>query len=733
MKIMKHEIVVLLAVMTIAMGHAKADMDPIPRLLDDDLLADDLLVALDSDEKKTKKAATAVTKAATAVANVQSSSKLLVTSRATQKDINDCHYPTSTNEFGGSFSLGNDFFGMHLSAGQGFAQCAKGSVVQLKSDACGQMPLAPDTYYNAFGISLPTFVLTMFGFEFDVADQFSSGVGDSAKRTASSQAKRKKALEAAGSAGSTATGDGFCFSYPAEQPWEGDFAFSATGLLVAECCLSATVLQCPCVTEGGPEITLEYLAAGFSSGRDLYFTTTAGLWNGQNDFQAALSSPFVSTGVLYQSAAIGFNAMEFSLGGHDVAISLEFTGKMMIDVKTPTGAAVKQAFTALANPSTFKNLESSSLPGFQMTVDGALGMEVELGPGFAFSADLGGATMTFGMNMQDSAQYKGFTNGVYATAISENCLKDVFPPVNMLSQLKCNGKSIFADLCYTAQIGLYLNRYGMGYQSAFGMKFGGINVDWGLRFTVDSKAAVKLSITGGVTASVGDFLFAANTEMGFTSTIGKSLTPIFKGSLSCNGGCGKIIDPIKDFARDKIWKKISDLFRGEEEENLEDSMQASLDDSVQKRRRRRRRRRRSWNIKHRHHFHTNFKKVGTQITKAVNHVGNSIRNAASDFADLASSFADIKPILKFSTPEVEGDVCGWSLRIKLTVGVKNSVGDVTKSLSLKVGFSTSDMGDALVDGIMTAFDAVKDAFKGLHTAVTSSSKRRRRRRRRRRL
>merc|ERR1719313_3258825 len=102
-----------------------------------------------------------------------------------------------------------------------------------------------------------------------------------------------------------------------------------------------------------------------------------------------------------------------------------------------------------------------------------------------------------------------------------------------------------------------------------------------------------------------------------------------------------------------------------------------------------------------------------------------------DFADLASSFADIKPILKFSTPEVEGDVCGWSLRIKLTVGVKNSVGDVTKSLSLKVGFSTSDMGDALVDGIMTAFDAVKDAFKGLHTAVTSSSKRRRRRRRRR--
>merc|ERR1711998_53975 len=136
----------------------------------------------------------------------------------------------------------------------------------------------------------------------------------------------------------------------------------------------------------------------------------------------------------------------------------------LIDLKSPSGDDMKKVFTALANPETYKDMSASSLPGAQITIDGAFGFVVALGRHFTFAADLGGATISLGMNMGDQSEYSGYSNGIYATAST--------------------------------------------------MELGGISADFNADLSVNS--AVDLTISGNIGSNIGDFAFAAATTLGFT-------------------------------------------------------------------------------------------------------------------------------------------------------------------------------------------------------------------------
>merc|ERR1711966_360241 len=114
---------------------------------------------------------------------------------------------------------------------------------------------------------------------------------------------------------------------------------------------------------------------------------------------------------------LGFSAFDFQLGPVSVEFSMELVGQIMFDLAVPDGDGLKNALAVLFNPDTFKDMSSSSIPGFQVTVDGALGMTVALGGevgGWEFSTDLGSVTATVGVNMGNT--YPGFSDGIYATA-----------------------------------------------------------------------------------------------------------------------------------------------------------------------------------------------------------------------------------------------------------------------------------------------------------------------------
>jgi hypothetical protein len=633
-------------------------------------------------------------------------------------DPASCKYDHGDRSFGGSLELeAGDYFGIYISTGQGFQKCRTGEIIQLLSDPCAEMPLAPYKYYNAIGITLPTMIINLFGLELDVADQIGSdGVGDNSKRNSLSNSKRSAALSKAGEVGGSATGDGFCLAYPASVPMT-DFAFGAAGLLVAECCLGATIIECPCVTDGTPTITFEFLGAAFSLARDLTFETTAGVWNGNQDFETAAAEPLNPTGVLYASAAIAFSAFEFSLAGIDVGVEIELVGKIMLDLKTPSGDGVVQALRALANPSTFKNLDSADLPAFQITVDGALGFACELGPGFAFSSDLGGATVTFGTNMGSDSAYAGFTNGLYATAYTENCLTDRFPPLKVLTQMKCRGKSIFADLCISSVTAFYANNFGMGYNTTFGINIGSVGVKFGLGFEVKKANGldvnVKMDMRGALYARVGDFQFSVGIHMGFAMKLGQVPTGFFAPTLSCGGSCLAILNPVKDFLSDKIWKEVVDAFTEEQEEqaeeDLQDSMRMDLKDSMEADMQWKRRRR--WSVK------KTFKKVAKGVRRAVkvvrnvaNTVATTVRNAAVALTEAFKNlWGNIKPSLNFETPTISGDICGFTLRVKLGLGI----GGINRDIVIKIKFDPADMGRKIIDAVMSAFRKIKNAFKNI--------------------
>jgi len=624
---------------------------------------------------------------------------------------NGCIYSTTEGTFGGSFEFAaGDYISVEVSSGSGFAQCAEGDAIKQKSDACELMPLQDDDYYNAFGITLPNFIINLFGLEFDAADMLYNGVKDS---STSSAAKKLQAMEEAGYAGSTASGSGLCFAYPASTSSPHDVGFGASGLLVATCCISGTVLQCPCVTDGAPEISVEYLAAGFSLDGDLQLETSAGRWNGESDFEAAVATPFTVTGHYYQAAAIGMSAFDFTLAGVSVEISFELVGKILVDLKAPSGDDMKKVFTALADPTTYQNMGASSLPGAQITIDGAFGFEVALGPGFTFGADLGAATISFGMNMGDQSEYAGYSNGIYATAYTDSCLTDLFPPLATLSDMKCNGASIFADLCIEYKQAFYITNTGMGYATAFSMEFGGIGADFNAELTVNSN--VDLTISGSISANIGDFTFAAATTLGFTQALGSGSPAGFvRVELDCGGSCSNIFGSIADFVRDKIWKQLADMFTGQEEQELQDT-ESQLANMKQ---------RDAWKIKHRHHAHINVAKTVNTVVNTANTVASAIEDAANDFANLVTDWADIEPSLTFATPTITGDVCGWTLEVSLTVKVSNSLATVSKSISATVAFSAADMGDAVAEALSNAFTNIVGDF----SSVWQDTSRRRRRR-----
>lgn len=623
-----------------------------------------------------------------------------------------CIYSTTEGTFGGSFEFAaGDYISVEVSSGSGFAQCAEGDAIKQKSDACELIPLQDDDYYNAFGITLPNFIINLFGLEFDAADMLYNGVKDS---STSSAAKKLQAMEEAGYAGSTASGSGLCFAYPASTSSPHDVGFGASGLLVATCCISGTVLQCPCVTDGAPEISVEYLAAGFSLDGDLELETSAGRWNGESDFEAAVATPFTVTGHYYQAAAIGMSAFDFTLAGVSVEISFELVGKILVDLKAPSGDDMKKVFTALADPTTYQNMGASSLPGAQITIDGAFGFEVALGPGFTFGADLGAATISFGMNMGDQSEYAGYSNGIYATAYTDSCLTDLFPPLATLSDMKCNGASIFADLCIEYKQAFYITNTGMGYATAFSMEFGGIGADFNAELTVNSN--VDLTISGSISANIGDFTFAAATTLGFTQALGSGSPAGFvRVELDCGGSCSNIFGSIADFVRDKIWKQLADMFTGQEEQELQDT-ESQLANMKQ---------RDAWKIKHRHHAHINVAKTVNTVVNTANTVASAIEDAANDFANLVTDWADIEPSLTFATPTITGDVCGWTLEVSLTVKVSNSLATVSKSISATVAFSAADMGDAVAEALSNAFTNIVGDF----SSVWQDTSRRRRRRR----
>lgn len=288
----------------------------------------------------------------------------------------------------------------------------------------------------------------------------------------------------------------------------------------------------------------------------------------------------------------------------------------------------------------------------------------------------------------------------------------------------------------------------MGYATTFSMNIGVVTADFGLTMTVSSAAEVDLSVKGSVYAHIGDVSFGAATVMGFTASVGSDFssgdfTGHFSGSLDCNG----CLADIEDFLFNSVWLEISNLFRAEEDlqvrkkrgrpswrswfaakkrasstainanaalledadAQLEDALQTSTENS--------------WNVK------KSVKKVvktsTTAVVNTVNTVADSIVDAATDFADLITDFFDIKPTLTLSS-DLSGDINGWSLKITMKVGVSNSLGDVSETVSAKIAFSVEDMGEAVTNAVMTAFDSVVDSFSDV---MDTSSRRRRRRRR----
>merc|ERR1711998_357686 len=297
------------------------------------------------------------------------------------------------------------------------------------------------------------------------------------------------------------------------------------------------------------------------------------------------------------------------------------------------------------------------------------------------------------------------------------------------------------------QRGLYISNTGMGYATTFSMNIGVVTADFGLTMTVSSAAEVDLSVTGSVYAHIGDVSFGAATIMGFTASVGSDFSSgdfkgHFSGSLDCNG----CLADIEDFLFDNIWLEISNLFRAEEDLQvrkkrgrpswrswfaakkrasstamnanaapLEDVDDAQLEDALQTSTKN------SWNVK------KGVKKVVKTSTTAVvdtaNTVTDTIADAATDFADLVTDFFDIKPTLVLSS-DLDGDINGWSLKITMKVGVSNSLGDVSETVSTSVAFSVEDMGEAVISAAMNAFDSVVDSFSGV---MDTGSRRRRRR------
>jgi len=606
-----------------------------------------------------------------------------VWTRDTCEGTGDCIYSTTEGTFGGSFELAaGDYISVEVTSGSGFAQCAGGDTIKLKSDACALMPLQDDKSYNAFGITVPRFLINLFGLQFDATNMQYNGVKDS---STSSAAKKLQAMEDAGYEPVGADESGLCFAYSGSTSSPDDIGIGASGLLVANSGL----------------LSVEYLAAGFSLDGDLQLTTTAGRWNGQSDFETAVATPFTVTGQYYQAAAFEMSAFDFTLAGVTVEISFEVVGKILIDLKSPSGDDMKKVFTALANPETYKDMSASSLPGAQITIDGAFGFVVALGRHFTFAADLGGATISLGMNMGDQSEYSGYSNGIYATASTDSCLTDLFPPLGTLSNMKCGGTSIFANLCIDFKQAFYITNTGMGYATAFSMELGGISADFNADLSVNS--AVDLTISGNIGSNIGDFAFAAATTLGFTLTTGSTASPSghVNVALECGGSCSNIFGDILDLVKNQIWKKLSDSFTEQEEQELQDT-ESQLANMKQGDRN-------GWG----------------GANKVVNTVASTVESTANDFANLVTDWADIEPTLTWDTPTITGDVCGWSLKAGVKVKVASSFATVEKSISATVAFSAEDMGNAVTDALSTAFGNIVGDF----SSVWQDTSRRRRRRR----
>lgn len=271
------------------------------------------------------------------------------------------------------------------------------------------------------------------------------------------------------------------------------------------------------------------------------------------------------------------------------------------------------------------------------------------------------------------------------------------------------------------------------------MSLGVVTADFGLEMKVETGtalSAVSLTVSGSVYAHIGDASFGASTTMGFTSIVGQSaITGSFQGSLSCTD-CSKILDDITDYIKNSIWLQISDLFSGEYEvEDVErrsrpwagikkvvahtrksrkgtaqlQDTDAQLEEELQTAAKN------SWSVKKA--VKKASKTVASTVVDTTNTVTDTITAAAEAFASLAD-WGDIEPTLSFSTPELDGGIDGWKLKVSLTV----TVGTVTESITASVDFSVGDMGDAITEAITDAFSAVESSF----SSVWDSRRRRRR-------
>merc|ERR1711998_36491 len=145
-----------------------------------------------------------------------------------------------------------------------------------------------------------------------------------------------------------------------------------------------------------------------------------------------------------------------------------------------------------------------------------------------------------------------------------------------------------------------------------------------------------------------------------------------------------------DFLRDKIWKEVVDAFteEQEEQEDLQDSMRMDLKDSTEADMQWKRRRR--WKVK------KTFKKVAKGVRRAVkvvrnvaNTVATTVRNAAVALTEkFKNLWGNLKPTLNFEVPTISGDICGFTLRVKLGLGI----GGINRSIVVKVKFDPADMG-----------------------------------------
>jgi hypothetical protein len=433
----------------------------------------------------------------------------------------------------------NPTLGFTLSTGTGFMTCDNGANIEDSSNVggfCDNLPLNDAEGFNAVGRAAPVFKINAFGLTFDVAGAMGSSAAGYC--FAFSKCLKTFAVQFGNEYGVSLVKSHF------HQTAAGVNFYNVNDCnSTAEC--ASYVGATPFYLLPQPYITFQPIGMGRSEDREFTLTTSLGLWNGNSELSSIKTTPFTAYGSLWFSAVLSFTA--FKVGS--VSFGIYVSGDILVDavgvddMTAGFGALMRGDFGSLSG-------------GFQITMKAAAAISVDLGS-LNLWISVGDASGTLGVGM-GSYGYSGFSDGMYFAYNANLCLTDLFPPLGYLEAAKCNGQSLFNNLCVDATGGFYASvGNGLGYGFEFTATLASVSATYSalMTFSASGSGSYALETTlGGCTINGNTISIGAKMSMGFSLT---SLDADFSMSVWLAVGDDNVLGGLFS----NILNKVTDTFK----------------------------------------------------------------------------------------------------------------------------------------------------------------------------